>query len=218
MSLLSNLYYHQDYNSIPLFATYEIRISGHEIVIGPYIGILVHKKEETLDRNISVYSNYLYDYQSIGGVILAFSVEGIQMKSEQLSGFVFNPQTGTWVKGVYPYPAAVFKRVGIKKSMRNHMHKVIGDAIFNEYILDKWETYDWLRNFPEIKPHLPDSKVYCNTDDLKVYLNLYDKVYLNGMIRYEYGKHLRGLLYGYCHYFSISRNTCSVRFNTLYKK
>ncbi|SDK73149.1 YheC/YheD family endospore coat-associated protein [Natronincola ferrireducens] len=163
---------------IPLFASYEIKIKPYEIVIGPYIGILVHKKEETLDKNINVYSNYLYDYEAIGGVILAFSVEGIQMKCDKIRGYIFNPQTQKWEKGIYPYPAAVFKRTGMGKTMRNHIHRVIGDAIFNEYILNKWETYDWLSNFAEIKPYLPDSRIYNNKGDLKIYLKLYNKVYI----------------------------------------
>jgi glutathione synthase/RimK-type ligase-like ATP-grasp enzyme len=163
---------------IPVFASYEIVIKGYEIILGPYIGILIHKTEETLDKNINVYSNYLYDYETIGGVTLVFSIEGIKMKSENISGYVFNPQTKQWEKGIYPYPAALFKRIGTKKNIRNHMHKVIGDAIFNEYILDKWEVHEWLSDFLDLKAYLPDSILYNNINNLKNHVRLYEKIYI----------------------------------------
>ena len=83
---------------------------------------------------------------------------------------------------MYPYPAALFKRTGLNRRLRNHMHKIIGNAIFNEYVLDKRETYDWLSAFIDIKPHIPETKVYNHVGDLRKYLNLFSRVYIKPIV------------------------------------
>ena len=164
--------------NIPLSINYEIKATDFEIIIGPYIGLLIHKKQDTLDKYINAYKNYLTDYKSIGGAVIVFSVEGINQGSETVNGYLYNPINEEWVKGTYAYPTALFKRIGINKSLRNHLHEKLGNAIFNEYILNKWEMYDWLSATPELRCHLPESILYKGQRDLLLFLTLHQIAYL----------------------------------------
>lgn len=185
------------------FVEYEVIVNPNEIVIGPYIGILAYQTEKSLKDMINVFSNYVYDYREIGGVVLVFSVEGIQIEEKKIHGYLYNPLTKKWEEGVYSYPSSLFKRTGMNRSLRNHMHEVLGDKIFNDYIFDKWDMYQWLGQFPEIKKHLADSDIYININDLINYFNIYEKVYIKpinksqgtGIIEIEKNKIRNNTLY-----------------------
>ena len=88
-------------------------------------------------------SNYLYDYDRIGGAIVAFSLEGMDPLKHTIEGYMFNPDTKEWEQGVYSYPAAVFKTIYLNKSWRNHFQTIFGNRLFNSYVFNKWEMYKW---------------------------------------------------------------------------
>lgn len=167
-----------DYFKIPLASRYEMVLCGNEIILGPFIGILAARREEELDKIVDNLSNYVYDYKHIGGAVLAFSLEGVHPLKQFIKGYVFNPQTKTWDKGLYMYPAVLFRRVGMKKVWRNHFHSLMGNRIFNDYIFNKWEMHQWLSNFPEVKEYLPESIIYQKRQDLIWFLDQYGTAFI----------------------------------------
>jgi YheC/D like ATP-grasp len=163
---------------IPLSGRYEIRREGNEILIGPYIGILTASKKSSLDDSVQYLSNYLYDYDRIGGAIVAFSLEGMDPFKYTIEGYMFNPDTKEWEQGVYSYPAAVFKTIYLNKSWRNHFQTIFGNRLFNSYVFNKWEMYKWLSQASHLKQYLPETILYKKPEDLESFLNLHRQIYV----------------------------------------
>lgn len=164
--------------NIPLCCRYEIRPVDNEILIGPYIGILVASRKDYLERSVQYLSNYLYDYAHIGGAVVAFSLEGIDPAQNSIDGYIFNPETNKWEQGVYSFPAAVFKITYINKRWRNYFQTVLGNRIFNSYVFNKWEMYEWLSQVPQLNQHLPETILYKDPKDLEAFLHLHQQIYV----------------------------------------
>jgi hypothetical protein len=156
---------------LPLEADFEFRLVNNEIIIGPFLGILAAVKEKNLIKKLKRLKKQLSDYNLVKGVIMAFSVEGIHEGRVSISGYVYNPFEKKWIKGVYPYPNAIYKRMPLKKKLLNHLKSQIGNKIFNEAIISKWRVYQLLAKEDELKPYLPYTKKYISPQEV---LNLAD--------------------------------------------
>jgi glutathione synthase/RimK-type ligase-like ATP-grasp enzyme len=163
---------------IPLYLSYEIVFYRNNIIIGPYIGLLTEKKQEGLRKKVDNLKSYVYSYEEIGGAVLAFTEEGVDVGNHLICGFIYNPENGTWEEGCYPYPASIFKRTGIKMNLRNHFQSLLGDTIFNNYIFSKWEAHQWLNNFEGVRQYLPDTVLYEKSLDMGEVLKRHKSVYI----------------------------------------
>ncbi|MGG1675531.1 YheC/YheD family protein [Neobacillus sp. NRS-1170] len=163
---------------IPLNCRYEIRREINEIILGPYIGILTASKKSSLDETVQYLSNYLYDYNHIGGAALAFSLEGINPIEKTIEGYLYNPEMKKWEPGVYAYPASVFKIIYLNKDWRNHFQTVYGSRFFNSYVFNKWEMYKWLSESSEIIPYLPKTMIYNHAEDIDYLLGMYNEIFV----------------------------------------
>lgn len=163
---------------IPAFLSYEMVISKNNIIFGPYIGMLAEKKEESLNQIVENLKSYVYGYEEIGGAVLVFSEEGVDMDSHLIRGFIFNPEGRSWESGVYTYPASIIKRTGIRKRFRNHFQSLLGDAVFNNYVFNKWESHQWLSCFESVREHLPDTVLYNQPVDAREFLKQYKSAYI----------------------------------------
>jgi hypothetical protein len=139
---------------------------------------LACRKLENLDETVQNLKNYLYDYEDIGGMIIAFAEEGIDTVNQLISGYHFNPQKQLWENGQFTYPASIFRRSGVRSTTRNHLHSVIGNNIFNNYVFDKWEMYEWLSQFPKVNQHLPQTLIYEKPADLMWFLHHFGSAYV----------------------------------------
>lgn len=163
---------------IPAFLSYEMALDKNNISFGPFIGMLAERSEERLKEIIDNLKSYVYGYEEIGGVVLVFSTEGINQTSHTIRGFVFNPLTDSFEEGTYYYPASIFKRIGMVKELRDHFHTLLGDAVFNNYVFNKWEAHQWLNSFDTVKEHLPHTILYESPKDIREFLNEYDTAYV----------------------------------------
>ena len=163
---------------LPLQPRYLLKISDYEITIGPYIGLMAFSKKKSLEEGVNVLSNYLYDYDAIGGAILAFTAEGINPEKLLIEGYIYNPDAMQWEHGFYPYPAAVFKRAGLSKTLRDHFSSLLGPKVFNSYIFNKWEMYCWLSQFKASKQYLPETILYEKPEDVIWFLKNYGQAFI----------------------------------------
>jgi glutathione synthase/RimK-type ligase-like ATP-grasp enzyme len=163
---------------IPLYGSYDLLLEGNELIIGPYIGMLTAKTEDELSKIVKSLNSYIYSYDEIGGAILAFSTGGIDENLQLIHGYCFNPEDKSWIKSTYSYPAAIFKRVWIKKELGNHFRSLLGDAIFNNYLFDKWQAYQWLSCFDGVKEYLPVTELYKTPFSLRMFLNEHESIYI----------------------------------------
>jgi glutathione synthase/RimK-type ligase-like ATP-grasp enzyme len=175
---------------IPEFLSYEMVFDKNNIIFGPYIGMLAEKKEERLKQIVENLKSYVYGYEEIGGAVLIFSEEGVDMDAQLIRGFVFNPESENWEEGIFAYPAAIFKKTGIRKKMRNQFHSLLGDAIFNSYVFNKWEAHQWLSCFEAVRKYLPDTVLYKQPADVKEFLNQHKSAYIKPI----YGSQGTGIL------------------------
>lgn len=177
--------------NLPLEPVYELKFNQYELILGPFIGILVSRKKEFLDESVSVLSNYLYDYEQIGGAIIAFAAESIDMQERKIDGYLYNPKHQKWEPGQYDYPSAIFKRAGFSKTLREHFHAILGDKIFNSYMFNKWEMHDWLSSFSEIRPFLPETILYKSDKDVIWFLDQFGQAFIKPI----YGSQGMGIIH-----------------------
>lgn len=175
---------------LALFLRYELVVNKNEIQLGPFIGILGTKTKEMLDKNVQSYKNFTYDYNHIKGAILAFSLEGIHKKSNQVEGYLYHPDKEQWIKGIYPFPMAVFKRIGIKKEWRIYFNRQTNNRVFNDRIIGKWRVYTLLERNELIKPHLPETVLYQRPKDVRMFLMIFPSVF----IKHTFGSQGKGII------------------------
>lgn len=176
--------------SIPLSPLYELIYKESELIIGPYMGILAAPTEASLQQRLENLTSYLQDYETIGGAVLVFSLEGVRTKKPYIYGYVFNPQQNIWERGMFPYPAAVFSTIEVSmtrkweqyKAVMKHFHSLLGNRIFNYPNFDKWEMVQWLVRYPGIREHLPETILYTHPDEIVQMLKKYGRVYIKPIL------------------------------------
>ncbi|MCA1011484.1 YheC/YheD family protein [Halobacillus halophilus] len=163
---------------LPVEPVYEIIHKQGSIHVGPLIGIVAGRSLKKLFEKGLRLSRYVKKYEAIGGAILAFTNDGIDRDKKMIFGYLYNPVNKKWVKGIYPYPMAIFKRSSLKKDLHRHFESVIGKRIFNSSTFDKWEMYTWFKNSAELKPFLPQTKIFRNLVDAQQMIEKFGAVYI----------------------------------------
>jgi glutathione synthase/RimK-type ligase-like ATP-grasp enzyme len=163
---------------LPLSMSYELTICESQLLIGPYIGILAAKSDSRLHNSIQSLSNYMHNYQAIGGAILAFSLDGVDVVNQQITGYMFNPSTKDWVAGTYGYPAAIMQRIRTNSYWRSHFQAKLGNRVFNNYVFNKWEMYQWLQAIPALQPYLPETALYQGPRSILPFIERHGRIYI----------------------------------------
>lgn len=168
-----------EYLYLPNYVVYEIRVRENEIIIGPYIGILTANNDSKLtEEYLRGMLPYTLNYQNVHGAVVAFALNKIDKSTRLIEGYCYNPKKDFWDRGIFPYPSAIFRRIGLSKQWKNHFLSTIGDTVFNNYYFDKWEMYKWLSENEKIKSHLPETIIYINHQDIIDMLKKYNKIFV----------------------------------------
>lgn len=159
---------------------YEFLLKDNKLILGPIIGMLVSRAESRLEIIMKNHEldRYVHYYEQIGGLIIAFSLEGINKDSNTIKGYLYNPSSKTWEAGFYPFPQAIFNRIIIPRNWRAYFRSVIGNNLFNSFYLNKWKMFELLSQSQEIKKHLPDTILYRSPSDAYHLLALHSKIYI----------------------------------------
>lgn len=177
---------------IPLTCFYDILIKENEIVIGPFIGILSELTNKKVAEMLPTYSSFVKGYKKICGAIIVFSLEGISLDNySTLSGFLYQPDTDSWVFGIFPYPAAIMSILEASLTPKweefrykmKHFISILGPKVFNFPHFSKWEMYNLL--VPKLGNVLPKTTLYKDVEDIAEMLHIYGSVYikpLNGRL------------------------------------
>jgi len=166
---------------------YELQRKDNNIIIGPLIGILAAGSKRGLKRKKSGLSRYVHFYEQIGGSLIAFSLAGFNKNDSLVHGYLYDPDSNTRKKGVYPFPQAVFNRIKLRKKWRNYLESMIGDKFFNSYYCDKWKVHQLLYLNEEIRHHIPKTSLYQTSEDIYGFLKQHPTVYIKP-IRGSLGK------------------------------
>ncbi len=165
----------------------EFIVIENELIVGPFIGILASKTDKRLNEMVSKLSTYIRNYEKIRGSIVAFSLEGINKDNLTVTGYMYNPQNNTWVKGSYPYPGSIFKHIQISNKLLEHFHSVLSGKIFNSIPFNKWEMYQWLSQFPKVTTNLPFTELYEKPLQILDVLKQYKSIIIKPL-NYSFGK------------------------------
>ena len=166
-----------DYLHLPSYLYYEIRIKENEITIGPCIGILAWREEKSItEKKLKRMINYTMEYTSINGAIIIFALDSVDIENRLIKGYCYNPQNQLWEEGIFPYPSAIYRRIGLNDFWKNHFLTSIGDKMFNNYYFNKWEMYTWLSDDKLLEGHLPYTILYESNEDIINMLTKYKKI------------------------------------------
>lgn len=175
---------------IPQHLPYEISLKGRNLYLGPVIAFITvtNKKNLTIEK-LNKSKPYFADYHNIKGLIYICAVNGIDVTSKTIEGFYYDPNSPDdcpWKPGRFPYPSALYRKVAvIEPQIYDSLITTIGDRIFNGYLFNKEELWEWLSPYPALRAHLPHTKKLTSLADLDEMLSLYGTVYLKQVDSYK---------------------------------
>jgi hypothetical protein len=169
---------------LPDSITYKIRFEDRNIYVGPIIGLLFVTKHKALTPEfLSAYKCYLLSYNEVKGLIFIGSSEGINIENQTMKGYLYRPAPDeSWVEGIFPYPDALYRRIGLPDIKYQDLIMHMGDRIFNTYFFNKWELWQYISPYEKIKPHLPHTEKLTDANALAKILEQYDSVYLKKIL------------------------------------
>lgn len=170
--------------SIPANLHYQIRQESQGIRFGPVIGLLETKRKSNLKNNLNTYlPRYTGLYSQTHGLLCAFSMEGIDFRTNTVEGYYFNPAEkteGKWVEGVFPLPDAIFREVLINDVKR--LQKITNNRFFNSYRLSKMEYWSYASKSDSVRRHLPETRRLSSMNVLAQMLDRYNAVVLKRVL------------------------------------
>lgn len=164
---------------LPDYPVYEIRVNQNEITIGPYIGLLMSNEEKRLTSSrLNKMMVYVKEYEKLHGAIIVFALNKVDQERRLIDGYCYNPGKKCWEKGIFPYPSAIYRTIGLSVAWKNHFLSALGDKIFNSRYFNKWEMYQWFSQEPGLNPHIPYTVLYHSPQDVLEMLERFSIIYI----------------------------------------
>lgn len=164
---------------LPDFPDYELRVNENEIEIGPFIGMLMSRKDERLTpSSLEKMKIYLSDYRNLHGAVVVFALDKADAVGRLIEGYCYNPVSRQFEKGVYPFPSSIYRAIGLSDFWKNCFYSVIGDRFFNNQYFNKWEMYQWYSAHPELSSRVPFTCLYKTAQDVFDSLDKYKTVFI----------------------------------------
>lgn len=170
---------------VPNYLSYEIKYDGTGIVLGPAIGYLISKyKKSITPKSLHYALKYVSQYTLLNGAVLVFSLDCVNKNDHTIKGYCYNPKDNSWEEGVFPYPAAIYRRLDLSNDWKNHFLAVIGDNLFYNYYFNKLKMYKWFSKNKEMSMYFPETILYSSSNDIQDMLKKYGSVYIKPISSY----------------------------------
>lgn len=168
---------------IPCDMDYQVMIMKDGIRIGPVIGLLLRKYKKYVNvKTADKFLEYTLMYPKFQGLLYIFSEEGIDSTSNTIEGIYLKPDISNnkilWEKAILPYPSAIYRRITLPKAKRDFLKDITNNNMFNSYFFDKWEFWQLISSYNQIKDNIPDTCLLGSLDTLDDMLNKHKIVYL----------------------------------------
>jgi glutathione synthase/RimK-type ligase-like ATP-grasp enzyme len=168
---------------LPDYPVYELAFSDSQLIIGPYIGLLVSREDQRLTgRRLRKMTVWLKEYAELHGAVVVFALDRVDRMRRQIEGYCYHPATNSWQRGEFPYPAAICRTIGLSPEWKNHWGAAIGDTLFNSGFFSKWQMCQWFSGDPEIGGYLPETVLYHSPQDVLNMLERFAKVYIKPVL------------------------------------
>jgi glutathione synthase/RimK-type ligase-like ATP-grasp enzyme len=174
---------------------YAFDISAVNNICGPVIGILTAKEKGGYQGNFPLFQELQKVVQSRGGISFVFSLSDIG--SERIEGLCFNEEKNTWISCKFPLPHFIYNRIPspsaektdeftgfLQWTEKKNIH------FFNPHFFNKWEIYQCLAENDSLKPHLPETKLVHNKEELEADLKDKQRMYIKPVLSSK-GKGIR---------------------------
>jgi hypothetical protein len=170
--------------TIPENIPYEIKIDGGTVKIGPIIAFIPTTKLNQLTiRSMKFHEKRLRNYREIKGLFVITAANGINIQNKSILGYYYKPGgkdiRSRWVKGIFPYPDALYKRRRLNKIVKQSLFKEIGeDHVINSNLFNKKELWDSISSKDEIRQYFPYTEGFKDFQQIKNLLKTYPVLYL----------------------------------------
>ncbi|WP_421384049.1 YheC/YheD family protein [Bacillus salacetis] len=174
---------------------YGFDVSVKNNICGPVIGILAAKEKGSYQGNFPLFQDLQRVIQSRGGISFVFSLSDIGR--ERIEGLCFHEERNMWVSCSFPIPHFIYNRIpspALEKteefSAFLQWAKEKNITFFNPHFFNKWEVYQCLAENNGLIPHLPQTKLLQDKDELREDLTSRQKIYIKPVLSSK-GKGIR---------------------------
>lgn len=164
---------------LPDYPVYDLCCENGELSIGPLIGLLLHRRNRSFTtEGLKKLPGYAENYSEVRGALVAFALDRADLAADTVEGFCYNPETKTFDKGIFPFPTAIYRTVGLSNRWKNRIAGLIGDGMFNCPYFTKKDMAAWLAENPVVAPHLPETRAYEGIDQVLMAAHRHGAVFL----------------------------------------
>ena len=164
---------------LPDYLEFEIHVTQNEIMLGPYIGMLMSKENRKLTASfLEKMKIYVKAYNKLHGAVVIFALDKIDTVGKLVEGYCYNPISRNFEKGIFPLPCSIYRSIGLSDHWKNYFLSVLGDRIFNNRYFNKWDMYQWFSGNLDLKARIPFTSVYKAPQDVFDLLDKYGKVFI----------------------------------------
>ncbi len=177
--------------SVPYNKNIQVLVRQKNIIFGPLIGVFVSNWEtENLAQGICKNKNfykYIRTCKELNAIYCFFSLEDILWEHRQVKGWMLQEDAldEKWVSRILPIPTVIYDRCfGASGKtdgyeLRSRLADIPEVTVFNAMPkLRKWETYEILRTYSDIRDCLPKTMPHSDPEKLKKLLRKPGRVYL----------------------------------------
>ncbi|MEH7223810.1 YheC/YheD family protein [Bacillus sp. JJ1566] len=169
--------------TFPMTLNFEIKLKGDTLHLGPIIGFIAKKNKNGLTtRVLETYKSRLERYDEIGGLLFICTSDSIDTSNETIQGYYYNPEGKTvetcWVKGTFPYPDSIFKKIRIPSNLERNLRINLGNKLFNTNFFNKLQFWQICESTERLKRFVPWTNLFRQKHDLQDMLSMFDMVYL----------------------------------------
>lgn len=159
--------------------TFHVRPEGNgSFRLGPVIGILTFSSH--IPNRLDYYKSYFF-MNTKGRLVFIFCHKGINQKQRTITGYSYDVNKKTWIRGEFPFPDSVIDRCYPNyHSSHAILTNVIGqNRIFNKKtMITKVDFARVLGANNYLRAYIPETKVFRTISDLDGFFAKYDHVYL----------------------------------------
>lgn len=167
-----------EYLRIDTSLRYDYQLHQERFIIGPVIGLLFGYNGEKLKNRLikrqDIYLPYARINAKIGGLIYIFASDQINYEQEEINGYIFQNESSSWEKRVFPFPAVIYRRCSVSR----RLVQIMRGRILNSYKFDKYQFWQMLKEHPELSANLPETTAIIDKHNLDLLLGKFGKVYL----------------------------------------
>lgn len=174
---------------IPDSIPYEVCIEGRNLHIGPIIAFLVETKKKNIsEKEFGRLKNYYVNYGDIKGILYFCAADQINIENKTIAGYYYSineNKEGEWKEAIFPYPGVMIKKRYMPQIINDDIVDKLGDKIFNSYFFTKWDMWELLSPYENIRKNIPYTERLSNIEALDKMLETYGTVYLKQVRGYQ---------------------------------